>query len=114
MNLRKMTIPLAKELLLAVVFLSTVWISVGLDQNENFLRGFFLYAYNLLPNTFLFWIIPFLILFFSIMISYFTGGFPSLLALILVFVGGIFRYSLAGVVIILIGIAIAVFPPVRQ
>jgi hypothetical protein len=112
--LRKMAVPLARELLLAVVFLSAAWISVGLDPNENFLRGFFLYAYSLVPIAFLFWVIPFFIVSFSIMTSYFTGGFLRLLPLVLVFVGEIFKYSLAGVVIILIGIVITIFPPIRQ
>jgi hypothetical protein len=114
MNLRKVVLSIVKELLLVLVFLSAAWINVGLYQNETFLRGFFLYAYSLLPNIFLFWMLPFFIISFSIIISYFMGGFSELLALILVFVGEPFRYSFPGIIMILIGITIAVFPPIRQ
>jgi hypothetical protein len=114
MNLRKIVISFAKEFLLALVFLSAAWINVGLDQNETFLRGFFLYVYSLLSNTFFFWILPFLIISFSMMILYFIGRFSGLAALILVFIGESFRYSLPGIVMILIGTTIVIFPPVRQ
>jgi len=114
MNLRKIVISFVKEFLLALVFLSAAWINLGLDQNETFLKGFFLYVYSLLSNTFLFWILPFLIISFSMIIFYFIGRFLGLAALILVFVGEYFRYSLPGIVMILIGTIIVIFPPVRR
>lgn len=114
MNPKKIIISVAKELLLALVFLSAVWINLGIDQNETFLRGFFLYVYNVLPSTSLFWILPFLIISFSMIALYFLGRFLGLAALILVFVGGYFRYSLPGVALILIGVTIVIFPPVRK
>jgi hypothetical protein len=114
MNLRKAFQFLAQEFILLLVFLSVAWLSAGTNPNESFLRGIFSYIYNLFPVTFFFWTLPALIIFFSIAVSYHISGLPGIIALIMVFFGELFKSSIAGIVLFLIGMFIGMFASMRE
>jgi hypothetical protein len=111
---RKLALSFAQEFLLALVFLSAAWINAGIHPNEDFLKDVFLYVYNLLPNAFLFWVLPFFIIFFSVIGSYFISGWSGIIALALIFSGEFFKDGPLGILLLLIGIVIGFFASLRE
>jgi hypothetical protein len=114
MKVKRLALFLIQELILVLVFLSAAWINVGTNPGEEFLKIYLIYIYNLLPNTFFFWTLPFLIMFFAILASYFISGSTGVIALALIFAGGFFVGNFWGIVLLVFGAFLGIFAPLRE
>jgi len=114
MSLKRIALPFIHEVVLGVVFLSSIWIRLGLYLEEGFWKLILLSIYSLFQNPYFFWLMPFFMLFVSILCSYFIGGWLGLLAISFVFLGGYFINNFFSVMLILIGIILGFFAPLRD
>jgi hypothetical protein len=114
MELRKIGLFLFNELILIIVFLNGIWIRLGIYPEEETWKPVFLSLYNLLQNSYLFWLMPFLLLFPSMLGSYFIGGWLGLIAISLAFLSGYFLNSSFSMILLLIGIILGSFAPLRD
>ena len=114
MNFRRAVMILSQESLLLLTFLSSVWIEVGIMGGQSFLTGPLMSLYAYLPNQIFFWILPFFLLFSCILGSYFIGGWVGLLSLILVFLGGTILNDIYGLILLIFGMIVGIFAPLRE
>jgi hypothetical protein len=114
MESRRIVLFFVSEFILGVVFLSGIWIRFGIYPEEGFWQSILMNIYSLLPIPYFFWLMPFFMLFFSILGSYFIGGWLGLTAIGFAFLGGYFINNFFGIVLLVIGIVVGFFAPLRD
>jgi hypothetical protein len=112
---KQIALTFAQEVVLLIVFLSGIWIRSGLYPEEQLWSSILLEIYSLVESPYFFWLMPFFILFGSVLSSYFIGGWLSLLAIGLAFLGGYFISNpFFSIVLFLIGMILGIFAPLRE
>jgi len=114
MDLEKIALYFINEVLIIAVFLSSVWIHLGMYPEDGIWKSIFFPLYDLLQNSYLFWLIPFFIIFVAVLSVYFIGGWLGLTAIALAFIGGYFLDNPFGVILSLIGLILGFFAPSRD
>ena len=104
-----------QEFVLSFSFLSGLWIHVGVDPEEEISKALLSILQTLNPIldpsiSILFWMLPIMGIFLSIIGSYAFGGFLGLIAVVLAFIGGIFIESF-GVFLLIAGVIFGLFAP---
>lgn len=103
-----------QELIVGISFFNGIWIHLGVYLGEETWNPIFLQIQNLLPNTYLFWVLPFILSFVSILGSYFIGGWIGLVSIGFAFLGGFFINSFFGMILLIIGLFLGFFAPLRD
>lgn len=95
-------------------FLSGLWIHVGVNPETEIIKAFSSIIKTLNASfgfSFLFWIIPIIVLVGSIIGSLVVGGWLGLIAVGFAFLGGIFINSTFGIICLFIGIVLGFIAP---
>ena len=114
MEFKRLVLPFFHEVILFAVFLSGIWIRLGLYPEEVPLKSILLIIYDLMSNPYFFWLLPFLTLFFSLLAIYFIGGWLGLLALVLAFSSGYIMSGFISIVLMALSIFFGFFAALRD
>ena len=117
MTIQKVAFSLINEFILGVVLFCSLWIHVGITPEEKILERLSMYINNLLSMIqfpYIFWFIPIFVLLFCIASSFRIAGWLGLLALTLVFLSGILIENLFSIILLVIGITLGLFAPLRE
>ena len=109
-----MLLSFVHEIIAGIVFLSGMWIHFGIYPGEGFWQSILMNIYSSLPISYFFWLMPFFMLFFSILGSYFIGGWLGLTAIGFAFLGGYFINNFFGMILLIIGLFLGLFAPLRD
>lgn len=113
----KVTKSFVQELVLGFGFLSGLWICVGINPQVIVLKKISDIVMSISPNplySFIFWLIPIVVVIISLVSTYVVGGKLGLVAIGCAFVGGIYIISTTGIIFLIVGIILGFIAPYRK
>jgi len=102
------------EIVVGITFLNGIWIRIGLYPGGETWSLFLLQMYSLFPNSYIFWFFPFILLFVCVIGSYFIGGWLGLVSIAFGFLGGFLISRFFGMILLIVGLFLGLFAPLRD